>query len=168
MSKWTHIIGTIEIDVPGNAQYECEYNLQSVLNHLPIVYGSEENMYISAIKKPGYTTVSSNTDEFDNFSNLAKNGKGKWFEYQTRYLLILNGDLRDTTFETTYRSLVKCLCKIAKNFFVVFMDILITEDNGKKGHISCSIDEDSYWTELSFENSDKLAYKMKMEEAKYE
>lgn len=159
MSTCTHVLGTMEIDVYGCAQYECEYNLKKVLEHLPIVYGSEENMYITSFIKPGYGTVSSNTDEFDNFSNLAKNGKGKLFEFQTRYILVLSGDLWDTTYEQTYRSIVKCIRKIIKNFFLVSMNINIYEEFGKTGNIISTFEDDGYWWELSCPVVDKLAFR---------
>lgn len=46
MSHWTYIHGAIEVHVPGRTQAECTYVLQTVLNHLPKVYGSEGDMEI--------------------------------------------------------------------------------------------------------------------------
>lgn len=159
MSTWTHVLGTIEIDVYGGAQYECEYNLKRVLEHLPIVYGSEENMYITSFVKPGYCTASSNTDEFDKHSNLGQNGRGGLFEFQTRYILVLSGDLQDATYEQTYRSLIKCIRKIIKHFYLIAMNITIFEEFGRTGYISSTFEDDGYWWELSCPVVDKLAFR---------
>lgn len=41
MSSWTYVQGLIELDVPGRTQAEKNYILQTVIDHLPKVTGSE-------------------------------------------------------------------------------------------------------------------------------
>lgn len=42
MSLWTHINGTITIDAIGRTQAENKYILDTILEHLPLVTGSEK------------------------------------------------------------------------------------------------------------------------------
>lgn len=161
MSIWTHIFGIVKVDVYGSAQYEIEYKLQKVITHLPIVSGSEENMHITAVKKPGYDNVSSNTDEFNHHSNLANNGNGGLFEYQTNYFLIFSGNLRDRGFDETYRALVKCLVRLCKRICVENILIEISTEYGRRKIIKSSDDHIDYWYDLSFNEPDRLARKWK-------
>ena len=41
MSYWTHINGVIDVSPMGRTPAEQRYILETVLNHLPIVSGSE-------------------------------------------------------------------------------------------------------------------------------
>lgn len=143
MSSWTHILGTVEVYVNGNSQYEIEYNLKKILAHLPIVCGSEEDMYVEIIKERG-TSVSSNTDEFEQFSNLGDKSTGL-FEYQPKYILVLKGDLRDTFITETYRSLVRFLTRLAKRICVDQINIIISDEYGNRKSIQYFIGDYSYW-----------------------
>lgn len=42
MSMWTYVRGLIELGVPGRTQAEKDYILQTVIDHLPKVTGSEQ------------------------------------------------------------------------------------------------------------------------------
>lgn len=162
MSIWTHINGIIEVDVFGSAQYEIEYNLKKVLEHLPVVTGSEENMHIVSVKKPGHCNTSSSTDEFGKRSNLARNGKGGLFSYQSQYILILSGDLRDRTFGRTYRELIKYLVRLGKRLMIDRMLINLEEEYGRSTIIKNEDYYDNFWRELSFEDCDTLTKKERM------
>ena len=50
MSNWTYVQGLIELDVPGRTQAEKNYILQTVIDHLPKVTGSEKSMNIYTIQ----------------------------------------------------------------------------------------------------------------------
>ncbi len=50
MSEWTYCKGYIEVTPFGRTQEEKEFILKTILNHLPIVDGSEEPMYTHIIK----------------------------------------------------------------------------------------------------------------------
>lgn len=103
MSYWTYIHGAIEVHVPERTQAECTYILQTVLDHLPKVYGSEGDMEIYVNQKYGFNSSCSH-DEFFLPSNLG-NGDCGDFEYQTMYLLTVSGRLRDVQFEQTLKIL---------------------------------------------------------------
>ena len=49
MSVWTSIRGIIEVNPIGRTQAEKRYILETVLAHLPVITGSEEDMHLSLI-----------------------------------------------------------------------------------------------------------------------
>jgi hypothetical protein len=64
MSNWTYIYGTIKGAPIGRSQAEKRFILETVLNHLPIINGSEGPLRHYIIQHDGYDS-SSNQDEFD-------------------------------------------------------------------------------------------------------
>lgn len=68
MSIWTSIHGTIEVSPVGRTQAEKRYVLDTVLEHLPVVTGSEKDMRVYVIQPDGFDR-SSNVDEFGNKTN---------------------------------------------------------------------------------------------------
>ena len=109
MSSWTYVQGLIELDVPGRTQAEKDYILQTVIDHLPKVTGSERNMEIHTVRAYGHD-MWSNRDELD---NLALD-----FKTQSRYFLVLDGNLRDRYYEDTFKELNKFLNRLAKRLIV--------------------------------------------------
>ena len=65
MSMWNYVRGLIELDVPGRTQAEKNYILQTVIDHLPKVTGSEKSMNIYTIQTAGHDSWQ-NFDEFYN------------------------------------------------------------------------------------------------------
>lgn len=116
MSYWTHIRGTIIVSPLGRTQEEMDYILKTVLRHLPKVSGSEKDMEI-IVSQPNGWTSSSSFDEFDNYVGD--------FEINRRYILTLYGNLRDRTFDETYKEFNKWINRLAKRVFVdeVFVSI---------------------------------------------
>lgn len=109
MSMWTYVQGLIELDVPGRTQAEKDYILQTVIDHLPKVTGSEGNMDIHTVRAYGHN-MRSNRDEFDNLA---------WdFKTQSRYFLVLDGSLRDRWYEDTFKELNKFLNRLAKRLII--------------------------------------------------
>ena len=51
MSFWTYVHGTIEVTPMGRTQAEKTYILNTVLEHLPHVTGSEEDMNVYVLQK---------------------------------------------------------------------------------------------------------------------
>lgn len=121
MSSWTHITGTITVSPLGRSQPEMRYILEMVLAHLPKVSGSEGDMQVQVLQKPGHDCWQSH-DEFGQWSNLKRNG---WFEQQGNYILVINSDLRDTTLSETVRNFTKWLCRLARRLRI--QDITIHE-----------------------------------------
>ena len=114
----------------GRTQAEKRYILESVLDHLPIVSGSEEDMNVYIIQPKGYES-SSSCDEFGNRTNNLvdrynqKNTRNGWLRVQEEYILVVDGSLRDRMFGETYKEFQKWLCRLAKRVDVedVFVEI---------------------------------------------
>lgn len=128
MSSWTYVNGTITVDAIGRTQAEKEYILKTVLDHLPLVTGSEEDMYTYLIQANGYICTT-NTDEFGQFSNLLTDDYGTHsqkrghLKTQDRYFIVVDGSFRDRQFDTTFAEFNKWLCRLSKR--VIVRDVLV-------------------------------------------
>lgn len=130
MSNWTYVKGTIEVSPMGRSQAEKRYILETVLNHLPIVQGSEDDMHVYIIQKDGHNS-SCSCDEFGESTDKGVNwygnrtGRHGTFHIQDNYILVVDGALRDTEFDGTFRAFQKWLCRLAKRIDVynVLVDI---------------------------------------------
>lgn len=109
MSSWTYVQGLIELDVPGRTQAEKNYILQTVIDHLPKVTGSEKPMNIYTIQTAGYDSW----QNFDEFYNRVED-----FRTQSRYFLVLDGNLRDRHYKDTFKELNKFLNRLGKRLMV--------------------------------------------------
>ena len=109
MSSWTYVQGLIELDVPGRTQAEKNYILQTVIDHLPKVTGSEKSMNIYTIQTDGYDSW----QNFDEFYNRVED-----FKTQSRYFLVLDGNLRDRYYEDIFKELNKFLNRLGKRLMV--------------------------------------------------
>ena len=127
MSYWTYINGVITVSPMGRTQAEKRYVLETVLDHLPIVTGSERNMDVYIVQKNGGSSISS-CDEFGLRTNNLTDRYGYktsdgWLRCQDEYLLVVNGSLRDSEFERTVKEFNKFLCRLSKR--VMIEDILV-------------------------------------------
>lgn len=109
MSMWTYVQGLIELSVPGRTQAEKDYILQTVIDHLPKVTGSEKPMNIYAIQTAGHDSW----QNFDEFYNRVED-----FRTQSRYFLVLDGSLRDRYYKDTFKELNKFLNRLGKRLMV--------------------------------------------------
>lgn len=109
MSNWTYIQGLIELDVPGRTQAEMDYILQTVIDHLPKVTGSEGAMDIHIVRAYGHNSW----QNFDEFYNRVED-----FKTQSRYFLVLDGNLRDRYYKDTFKELNKFLNRLGKRLMV--------------------------------------------------
>ena len=107
MSSWTYINGVITVFPMGRTQPEKRYIVDTVLEHLPRVTGSEGDMHVHVIKKAGYDGSSSH-NEFDERIPWNDN------KTQSKYLIVIEASLRDRYFEETLRELNKWLNRLAK------------------------------------------------------
>ena len=112
MSYWTYVYGNIVVSPMGRTQAEKRYVLETVLDHLPFVTGSEENMNVYTIQKDGYNGSSSYT-EFGEWGGY-RNWETLSTKVQDEYILVVDGSLRDREFEQTYKEFQKWLCRLAK------------------------------------------------------
>lgn len=123
MSFWTYINGTIEVRPMGRTQAEKRYILDTVLEHLPLVTGSERDMNVYIIQKNGHNS-SSSCDEFGDVTNNLvdwygqKNQRRGWLRTQDEYILVVNGAFRDRMFDQTFKEFQKWLCRLAKRISV--------------------------------------------------
>lgn len=142
MSYWTYINGTIVVEPMGRTQPEKKYILDTVLDHLPIVSGSENNMDIHVIQKNGHNS-SCSCDEFGmSTNNLVdfygnKDRKGGWLRTQTEYIIVVYGSLRDRIYSETYKEFQTWLCRLAKR--VTIRDVLVRVNDYER---SCIITND--------------------------
>lgn len=107
MSYWTYVRGVIDVKPMGRTQPEKRYILDTILEHLPEVTGSERNMHVNVIQKPGYNSSCSDNE----FGEPVRRGR---VEMQDTYHIVIDGDLRDRIFEETLRELNKWLNRLAK------------------------------------------------------
>ena len=122
MSFWTYITGTVEVDVPGRTQPEIQYIIDSVLDHLPRVTGSEGDMEIRCAPRKGHN-CSSSVDEYGMQTNNLRTyygGKGRdgRLETQSAYVITISASLRDRMFDETEREFMKWLTRLAKRVWV--------------------------------------------------
>lgn len=122
MSYWVHITGAIEVSVQGRTQAEIDYILQTILDHLPRVTGSEGDMEIHINRHNGSNT-SCSCDEYDMCTNNLTNRYGNksidgWLNYQDKYTLTLHADLRDRFLKETVKEFMSWLCRLAKRIRV--------------------------------------------------
>lgn len=120
MSSWTYINGVIGVSPMGRTPAESRYILETVLDHLPIVWGSERCMAVDIIDM-GSMSNSSHSEFGERYEK--PNLDGTWkdfggFDGGHNYKLVLTAHLRDTEFKETYYGLQKWLCRLAKRIHV--------------------------------------------------
>lgn len=131
MSCWSYITGWIRVQPMGRTQEEKEYILKTILNHLPVVQGSEEDMYVHIIKAGGHSISCSGDEYGDRTNNLKKQGYGEpyrsrngWLRVQDTYFLFIEGHLRDTYHPDAYKQFIKWLTRLAKRVSVEEVDLI--------------------------------------------
>ena len=136
MSYWTHVNGSIVVDVFGRTQEESEYVLKTVLKHLPVVTGSESDMDVFIQRQSG-TNIGSSQDEYGMTTDNLVDDYGDrsrirgWLEVQTKYILTVQGDLRDRMFDDTFREFMNWLCRLSKRVSVESVLVRIEAEYGK-------------------------------------
>lgn len=121
MSYHTYVNGTVIVSPMGRTQAEKRYILETVLDHLPFVTGSEEDMHVYIIQKAGHNHSSSHT-EFGEWGGYRK-WKTLSTEMQSKYILVVDGSFRDRKFDQTYKEFQNWLCRLAKRVSVE--DVLV-------------------------------------------
>ena len=137
MSWWTYIHGTIVVSPMGRTQAEKRYVLDTVLDHLPRVTGSEKDMDVYVIQKNGYNS-SSSCDEFGQITNNLIDFHGNrsrsrgWLRVQDEYILVVDSSLRDREFEETFRAFQKWLIRLAKRVSIESVLVKISDYDREK------------------------------------
>lgn len=125
MSIWSYVYGIIEVDTYARSNAEAMYLTQTVVDHLPRIYGSEGDAKFYLNKPYGHNT-SSNADEFGNFSNLGDYGS---FECQTKILITIVGKLRDIWFDHALKDTTKMLSRLSSRLKVNKCLVSVTSYN---------------------------------------
>lgn len=115
----------------GQGQHAKLFVLNEVLDHLPLVPGSEGPMTWHVLQKTGYCSWT-NFDEFGQASNLDRRDGRYGFENQDYYIVVLEASLRDTFYEDTLRAFVKWLDRLSKRVLVT--DMLVRVSGGKRDY----------------------------------
>ena len=128
MSWWTYINGMIKVSPMGRTQAEKTYILQTVLDHLPVVTGSEGDMEVYVNQCEGYESSSSHDELGMQTNNLRdhygnRSQKYGWLNHNDHYLITISCSLRDRMFEQTLREFEIWLQRLAKR--VMVEDILV-------------------------------------------
>ena len=116
----------------GRTQAEKRYILDTVLEHLPLVTGSERDMSVYVIQKNGHNS-SCSCDEFGEVTNNLVDSYGNksrdrgWLRTQDEYILVVDGAFRDRMFDQTFREFMKWLCRLGKR---VDVEDVLVEVNG--------------------------------------
>jgi hypothetical protein len=137
MSYWTHVLGVIKVAPLGRTQHEKTYILNTVLDHLPIVSGSEGAMKVLINVDQTYHS-SSSCDEFMQRTNNLRDRYGDrsrtrgWLKVSDYYYLTIIGDLRDRMFNQTFQELQRWLCRLAKRVDVCEANISIYADDRRE------------------------------------
>lgn len=106
MSEWTYVRGVVYLNVIGVTQEQKDYILKTVLNHLPVVSGSESDMVWNVAPVGAY------------YSSVYSDDRGIERKVETRseYAVTLHGNLRDRDYETTLREFMKWLMRLVRRF----------------------------------------------------
>ena len=155
MSFWTYLTGTVTVRPMGRTQAEKRYILDTVLEHLPLVTGSERDMNVYVIQKNGDSS-SSSCDEFGEVTNNLvdsygnKSRKRGWLRTQDEYILVVDGSLRDRMFDQTYKEFMNWLCRLGKR--VGIEDVLVEVKGYDKSTIirNTNIQKEKYLWKKSF------------------
>lgn len=122
MSMWTYVNGVINVVPMGQSTAHKRYVLDTVLNHLPRVTGSEGDMDVFIVEEPGYN-ASCTHNEFGQWMG-PRGFRDSCMHVQNNFMVVINGKLRDRVFDETVRELSKWLNRLAKR--VDIHDILVS------------------------------------------
>lgn len=122
MSHWTYIDGTITVSPMGRTTHEKRYILETVLDHLPLVTGSEEDMEVHIVELKTYDS-SVSCDEFAQDSNQINRYGDGWQRINDKFILVVHGNFRDREYEQTFKEFNKWINRLAKRCMV--MNVLV-------------------------------------------
>lgn len=118
MSDWTYVNGIIQVDTMAKTTAQAIFIANTVIDHLPAITGSEGDVSYYTISPKGYN-CSSNADEFNQFSNLKYRNYNRLFNYKSNVLIVLNGQLRDRSFDKTLKETSKVLSRLSVRLYIV-------------------------------------------------
>lgn len=138
MSWWTYINGIIKVSPLGRTQAEKTYILQTVLDHLPLVTGSEGDMEVYVNEGKYGRSSSCSRDEFGMATNNLRdrygyrNQREGWLDCNESYIITISSSFRDRMFEETLKEFEIWLQRLAKRVTVEDILVKVTGDWGRK------------------------------------
>ena len=136
MSAWTYILGMVSVMPIGRSTAETKYILETVLNHLPEVTGSEGNMHVHYLPS-SYDGAIRNHNEFGQITKWMRSNEFYETEFsrsntvKNQFHIILEAHLRDREFEQTKRELLKWLCRLSKRVSVIDLSVKLSDRIGR-------------------------------------
>lgn len=131
MSYWTYVSGTVMVHSSLVSQPHSRYVVDTVLEHLPCVSGSEGNMNVHVVQSAKKRCTSS-ANEFGEPMCFRHNSRNEWMDVYGKYILVLEGTLRDRSFDETKKELSKWLCRLAKRIWVRDVLVKLEDDSSRK------------------------------------
>lgn len=132
MSHWIYVKGMIEVSCLAFSNPQVRYIIESVLEHLPVVSGSEGNMRIHTVYGT-YTGCSSSHNEFGEWMRYRKDADcDGWYEMDNGCFLVIDGALRDRDFKETLLEFNKWMNRLAKRLLVSEIMVKISDHYGKE------------------------------------
>lgn len=131
MSVWAYVNGSIYVTAAGRTSAETRYILETVLDHLPRVSGSERDMKVF-ITSSDYCWGSQPWDEFGLQTDKANIRHGIDMETNEKYILTLDGFLCDREFRETVREFMNWLCRLAKRVYINDLCVKVHDKCGNK------------------------------------
>ena len=101
-------------------------SIDTVLDHLPLVTGSEKDMNVHVIQKNGFDS-SVSCDEFGQKTNNLhdiygdRTYHGGWLRLQSEYIVVVEGQFRDREFEQTLKEFNNWICRLAKRIMIEYL-----------------------------------------------
>lgn len=131
MSRWTHVMGTVLVDTVAQSDAQATFMTHTVLEHLPLITGSERNVrpYFIIPEGPNWSLEN---DEFGNKSNLCTDPYCGTFEVQTQRLVVVHGELRDRLFEQTLRETTNWLARLSSRLCVTYCLVSVRDDQHRQ------------------------------------
>lgn len=129
MSTWTYIRGYIKVYPLGRTSHEKRYILETVLDHLPRVTGSEGDIHIIV---NAFEPFRYRHDDFNEFDQCVGRHNHHRNNIEEEYFLVITGDLRDRVYSQTFKELNKFLIRLAKRVRVEDVMIKLFDDFGHK------------------------------------
>ena len=137
MSSWTYIFGSIEVSPIAYSEHAARFVLEEVLDHLPVVSGSEYDMDWSIEPVPGKNSWSSH-DEFGQYYDQAFRYSNHTHSYdrtlygtQHNFMIHLHGNFRDRLFEETLKEFTRWISRLSTR---VLVEELLVKVYGNSKH----------------------------------
>jgi len=148
MSLWCYLLGAVMVNGLERTEEANLFKVKTVLRSMPIISGSERPCYISVLPSKEYDYSYSQEDYpnpintigrtdlmFDTFTQANTKefcSKYNWdagtYHLSSSVLIVLNGALRDVSYEKGIGMIVKWLNRLSKNLLVQRISLTLNSD----------------------------------------